>query len=285
MNKMYHVFNEGDNVLFRDNSDYIFFNNKFASSCYTYQLLPLAETTMSTHFHSLIEVADETVIEKFILKLKKAYSMYYAAKYGFTVGSSIKISKLEISGRESIMNELLYVMKNPVHHYVCAYPLEYPYSTAPYMFMEKLIPHHFAEIIKTNFMKFGELSTRQKRQLVGTDVIPDSWLIFNGCMIMPSSYLNLNKAKAFWNNNVKSFMFDMNRTSCDANRETISADVLDLRTSGMTDMEVCGIIDKFCSGTAAKSFHFFESHDRSHILNVLTQKALPPEQIRRCLWV
>jgi len=59
MNKMYHVFSEGENVLFRENSDYIFFNNKFAFSIYTYQLQALAETTMSTHFHSIVETADE----------------------------------------------------------------------------------------------------------------------------------------------------------------------------------------------------------------------------------
>ena len=59
MNKMYHVFSEGENVLFRENSDYIFFNNKFAVSIYTYQLQALAETTMSTHFHSIVETAYE----------------------------------------------------------------------------------------------------------------------------------------------------------------------------------------------------------------------------------
>lgn len=62
MNKMYHVFSEGDNVLFRDDSDYTFFNNRFAVYCYKYRIQPLAETTMSTHIHSFLETPDEESI-------------------------------------------------------------------------------------------------------------------------------------------------------------------------------------------------------------------------------
>ena len=113
-------------MLFRENSDYIFFNNRFAVSIYTYQLQALAETTMSTHFHSIVEAVDEKAVDALILKLHKAYALYYSAKYGYSIGDSFKISKLEISGMESIMNELRYVMKNQVHHYVTTYPLAYP---------------------------------------------------------------------------------------------------------------------------------------------------------------
>lgn len=128
MNKMFHVFSEGENVLFREDSDYIFFNNRFASSSYSLQLHPLAETTMSTHFHSLIETADQSVIDELFGKLRKSYSLYYAFKYGYSLENGFRIAKVEIDGRESITNELLYIMKNPIHHYVTSYPFEYPIS-------------------------------------------------------------------------------------------------------------------------------------------------------------
>ena len=94
MNKMYHVFSEGENVLFRENGDYVFFNNKFASSTFMYQLQVLAETTMSTHFHSIVESADEKTVDDSIFKLRKAYSLYYSAKYGFPLEILSKYPKL-----------------------------------------------------------------------------------------------------------------------------------------------------------------------------------------------
>ncbi len=285
MNKMYHVFSEGENVLFRENSDYIFFNNKFASSTYTYQLQDLAETTMSTHFHSLVESADEKAVDDVIFKLRKAYALYYSSKYGYSIGDSFKISKLEISGRESILKELIYIMKNPVHHYVTAYPLAYPFSSVAYIFIDSLIPPIFIDALNTRTSKICELSFRQKKRLVGLDNVPDNWLVLDNNMILPSSYINTVRVRAFWNNNVKSFMFDINKNLTDARKEIITADNLDIRTSGLSDIDVCRIIDDFSAQANRQSFHFLNTHERNSIVRILKQKAVIEEQIRRCLWL
>jgi hypothetical protein len=285
MNKMYHVFSEGENVLFRENSDYIFFNNKFASSTYTYQLQDLAETTMSSHFHSLVETADEKAVDDVIFKLRKAYSLYYASKYGYSIGDSFKISKLEISGRESIMKELIYIMKNPVHHYVTAYPLAYPFSSVSYIFIDSLIPPVFIDALNAQTSKICELSFRQKKRLIGLDIVPDNWLVLDNNMILPSSYINTVRVRAFWNNNVKSFMFDINKNLTDARKEIISADNLDIRTSGLSDIDVCRIIDDYSAQAGCQSFHFLSNNERNSIVRILKQKAVIEEQIRRCLWL
>jgi len=285
MNKMYHVFSEGENVLFRENSDYIFFNNKFAVSIYTYQLQALAETTMSTHFHSIVEAVDEKAVDDLILKLHKAYALYYSAKYGHSIGDSFKISKLEISGMESIMNELRYVMKNQVHHYVTTYPLAYPYSSVSYLFIDSLMPPVFIDALNARTTKICELSLRQKKRLVGLDEVPDNWLVLDNKMILPSSYINTVRVRNFWKNNVKSFMFDINKNQVDARKEIIQADNLDIRIAGYSDIDVCRIIDDFSAQAGRKSFHFLDNHERNSIVRILKQKAVNDVQIRRCLWL
>ena len=285
MNKMYHVFSEGENVLFRENGDYVFFNNKFASSIYTFQLQALAETTMSTHFHSMVETADEKVVDDLILKLRKAYSLYYSAKYGYPIGDFFKVSKLVISGRESVLNELRYIMKNQVHHYVASYPLAYPYSSVSYVFIDSLMPPVFIDALNARTSKIAELNYRQKRRMVGLDEVPDNWLVLDNNMILPSSYINTARVRTFWNNNVKSFMFDINKNQTDARKEIIQADNLDIRIAGYSDIDVCRIIDDFSAQAGRKSFHFLNNHERNSIVRILKQKTVNEEQIRRCLWL
>ncbi len=285
MNKMYHVFSEGDKVLFRENGDYIFFNNKFASSTFMYQLQVLAETTMSTHFHSIVESADEKAVDDSIFKLRKAYSLYYSAKYGFSIGDTLKVSKIEVSGRESVLNELRYVMKNQVHHYVTTYPFAYPYSSVFYVFMDQLVPPVFIEILNEQTSKFCELNYRQKRHIAGVDKVPDNWMVLDNKMILPSSYINITRIRAFWGNNVKSFMFDINKNLTDTRKEIIMADNLDIRVAGYTDIEVCGFIDDFSAQCGRKSFHFLKTDERKLMIRNLKQKTVNEEQIRRCLWL
>jgi hypothetical protein len=285
MNKMYHVYSEGDNVLFRGDSDYTFFNNKFASSTFLYRLSPLAETTMSTHYHSLLEPADESAILDFKKKIKKSYSLYYENKYGKTLEDEFKIESLEIVGIDSIIQELIYIMKNPVHHYVTSYPFEYPYSSAPFLFMDRLMPPQIIESFMSRTVAFKDVSTRKRKQIVGRDTIPDNWRVTESGLILPSSYINQQRARAFWNNNVKSFMFDINKNQTDAKKETIQADILDLRTSGKNDIEVCKIVDDFATQAGKQSFHLLEPKELTAVIRSLKMKGISKNQIARCLWL
>ena len=285
MNRLFHLFSKEENVLFRSDSDYIFFSNKFASSCHACQISPLAETTMSTHFHSVVEACDEMAVKELAAKIKTAYSHHYSAEYGFALGKALAISHLELSGRESAMNELLYVMKNPVHHYVVSDVLAYPYSSAFYLFMDKLMPAYFIETMLNRTRSAGQLAFHSKKEIVGRDDIPDSWLIMDNGMILPTSYLSISRARAFWNNSVKSFLYDLNRNQTDARKEVIQADVLDIRSSGMSDIEVCRVIDGFVAEVQRRSFHFLKAEESSRLQRVLAMRAVPKEQVRRCLWL
>lgn len=285
MNKMYHVFSEGDNVLFRENDDYIFFNNKLASANYSCHLQMMAESIMSTHFHSLLETPDEESVNQFILKLRKSYSPYYSNKYGYSIGNCLKISKSEIIGRESIMRELCYILKNPVHHYVALYPLSYPYSSASYMFMESYLNIDFRKTIDKGSSNVSDLGEKQKRHLIGKEPVPGNWQMNENGMILPSSYINIKRARAFWNNNIKQFMYDMNKGQTDARKELIDRDILDIRSSGISDIDMCKIINDYSKECGRKSFHHLEASEKNALLRILHQKTNNENQIRRCMWL
>jgi len=174
-------------------------------------------------------------------------------------------------------------MKNQVHHYVTTYPFAYPYSSVFYVFMDQLVPPVFIEILNEQTSKFCELNYRQKRHIAGVDKVPDNWMVLDNKMILPSSYINITRVRAFWGNNVKSFMFDINKNQTDARKEIIMADNLDIRVAGYTDIEVCGIIDDFSAQCGRNSFHFLETDERKLIIRNLKQKTVNEEQIRRCL--
>ena len=289
---MYHIFIEGENVLFRNDSDYIFFNNRFATSSYALITNPLAETTMSTHFHSLIEVADGTVADELIHRLRKTYNLHYTLNYGRPSGGPDvagnvigKIHKVEISDRESALHEILYILKNPVHHYVTSCPLGYSYSSAQYVFADSMVSPLIRKELQKSITVFRDLQYRQKYRTAGSDQVPDDWEVLDNGMILPSSYINMKRVRAFWNNNVKSFIYDINRNQTDAKNEIIDTDILDLRSSCLTDIEVCNIIDGFAARNGKKSFHYLNDNERQNIILTLRMKHVPEEQIRRCLWL
>ncbi len=95
--------------------------------------------------------------------------------------------------------------------------------------------------------------------------------------------INTVRVRNFWKNNVKSFMFDINKNQVDARKEIIQADNLDIRIAGYSDIDVCRIIDDFSAQAGRKSFHFLDNHERNFIIRILKQKAVNDEQICRCL--
>lgn len=68
------------------------------------------------------------------------------------------------------------------------------------------------------------LKLRKAYSLYYLDKGPDNRLVLDNNMIIPSSYINSARIRAFWNNNLKSFMFDINKNQTDASKEIISAD-------------------------------------------------------------
>ena len=80
-------------------------------------------------------------------------------------------------------------------------------------------------------------------------------------------------------------MFDMLKNTRDAMRNRIDFFQLEVRSGGLSDIEVCAIIDGYASKLGLHSFHFFDSVQLSHIKSHLETLRCPPRQVAKCLWL
>lgn len=280
----YHAFNKGENVIFRDVDDFITFNNKLAIAAYHANIGILAFAIMSTHFHAIIEAIDESAIDKFLELLSKVYSIHYGRKYGPASKKLFRMSTVVVEP-SSLETEMLYVLKNPVHHYVDYTPLSYEFCSAAYMFMDELLPKSRLDAIESGFRKVKDLGVRQYRTIIGREHVPEDWQVDNDGMILPGCFIRLSKAKAIWSGNVKTFLYAILKTQTDVNKEVIKDDILELRTNGFSDMYVCRIADGFITDRRLRSIHQLSEPLRDEIWKILEKRGIQPDQARRVLWL
>lgn len=280
----YHVFNKGENVIFRDNDDFITFNNKIAIASHHADIGILAFAIMSTHFHAIIEAIDETAVDEFLESLSKVYSICYGRKYGAAGKKLFKTSTVAVEPT-SLETEMLYVMKNPVHNYVDYTPLSYEFSSAAHLFMNELLPASRLNRIESGYRKVKDLGGRQYRSIIGREAVPEGWMVDGEGMILPGCFMNVSKAKAVWSGNVKAFLYAILKTQTDANKEVIKDDILELRTNGFSDMYVCQLVDAIIADKGLRSIHELSEPQHEEIWRILEKRGIQPDQARRVLWL
>ncbi|MBP9986302.1 MAG: transposase [Bacteroidales bacterium] len=281
----YHIRNIGNFVLFRDKADRIFFNNKFAAICYNYGIEVLALCILSTHFHAVVCGENENIIKELEHILKVAYGMHYRHKYSHTVGNKFKTRHTLISGREIITDKLIYVMANPVHHYITESPFTYQFSSANYIFTQDYLPINFRRALTAHLTPFGNLPLSRQRQLVSKDRVPSGWLVDPDGFISPNSFINVPKSRAYFNGSYKRFKFLIETSVRDKNQETIDENKQAVLCDGMDDDAVCRLIDTYTTSFSKKSFHHFSEKEVQIVLVGMKKRGIPYEQCRRCLWL
>ena len=279
----YHVFNKGENVIFRDNDDFITFNNKLAIVSHQANIGILAFAIMSTHFHAIIDAIDKSAVDEFLESISKVYSICYGRKYGSAGKKLFKMFTVAVEPT-SLETEMLYVMKNPVHHYVDYTPLSYEFSSAAHLFMTELLPASRYNLIEGQYRKVKDLGTRQYRSMIGREAVPEGWMVDGNGMILPGCFMNVSKAKAVWSGNVKAFLYAILKTQTDANKEVIKDDILELRTNGFSDMYVCQIVDAIIADKGLRSIHELSEPQRDEIWRILKKRGIQPDQAIRVLW-
>ena len=285
MDAMFHIYSKGENVLFRNNSDYIYFHNKFAIASARLKLKVLAFTTMSTHFHTIVEAADADDIAYFQSKLKKVYGIYYNHKYKYSLGNNFKISNNTIEDFNELKTKALYVLRNPTHHYVSRLPLKYKYCSAYSLFADEITSEFLMQQNNSLYKIPADLKYRERRAIFGRDLVPNKCMINTNGMITFDSFVKTKRARALWDGNVKKFLYDMNSSVTDATASLIDWDTLDLRTSSMSDIDVCQMIDLYSKSIGVDSFHYLDNEHKENLVENLKKRMVLPNQIARCLWL
>lgn len=284
MKNYVHICNKGNNVIFREKQDYVYFINKFAIAMTSHKIRVLAITVMATHFHTIVIESDNKNLDDVIAQIKKSYAIYYNHKYGESLNNAIQTSFRTFQGNQNIENEMLYVLRNPMHHYVTSSPFSYPFSSASCLYKDCLITGDFEKWGETRYRPVKELSYKEYRRLFGCDKAPDNFQIDPNGMITFESFVNQSIAKSFWNG-YKNYFWSMLSTIKDTTSQVIDQDCLDTRTDAMSDIDVCHIIDNQACVWELKSFHFFNQEQLDYVINLLKRRNVNQQQIERCLWI
>lgn len=285
MNNIYHAFSKGGAIICRAESDFISMNNTVAVTCCSSGVTVLAISIMSNHVHLLLEAVEDDLIKKALSLICKNYSLRYISKYKSELSGKIKFTVKKLANAISVYDEMLYVIKNPVHHCVSSTVFDYRFSSGAYIFAKELSYCIAGKRWGLLFRQCGQLDVRARRMLSRSQNVPENWLIDPEGMILPYSYIPLSRVRGIWRNNLKNFLYDMNKGTKEQDFEVIKEDLQDLSWVGLDDIQVCSIIDNYAKEMNLKSFHFFSDEDKKNIVNVLTRRNVGNAQIARCMWL
>lgn len=137
MMKTWHIsFSAGDEVLCRDEDDFNYLFNCIALAIAKNDATLLADSEMSTHFHKCI-------------RAESPLAVFHDARYAYSRRFNRKYSRkgrfgeprpyvIELEGRYHVMSAMLYVLRNALHHGVCATPFGYPHNSSRCVFRKEL---------------------------------------------------------------------------------------------------------------------------------------------------
>lgn len=305
MKKLLHLcFTSKEEVLCRCARDYEIMISRIGQAAFHNNTEILAYAVMSNHVHLVVQTADPS---RFIKTVRSSYnqSFNYIYRRKGPLGER-GVFKLELVGRQHIIDALTYVLQNPVHHKVTENPFDYPYSS---------MNLYYRNSQADNFQRVD--STPLSHRLVQRNVsLPDKVRYGESGIILPSSFLELQMVEnlygtynAFqflshrknyyeWAESQRKENKDAPKVNLHAIEPLMDNDTVNYIESSsyrwskgkmMTDMELCSIIDNdLIHRYNKKSYTELTTSERNRIASKLLDKykfKVSEEQVRRCLGV
>lgn len=137
MKKTFHLcLSSDDEVIFRDEEDYIRGFNCFALALYKTDSTGLVESFMSTHAHLLIQTSDSN---RFMGAFRMPYTKYFNRKYGRSgrLGEPVHFS-MEIDGLHHHLAAMSYILRNGLHHGLVPIAYGYPHCSINAIFQKEM---------------------------------------------------------------------------------------------------------------------------------------------------
>ena len=146
MKKTYHLcLSAGEEAMFRDTEDYHRGFNCFALALYKTNSTGLAEASMTTHTHQIVQTEHP---DEFMYHARKSYCQYFNHKYQRRgqLGEDTHFS-MEIVGYHHLIAAISYVLRNALHHGVAPIPYSYPHCSANAIFRREMGKFHDEELL------------------------------------------------------------------------------------------------------------------------------------------
>ena len=297
MKKTFHLCLSGKNeVLFRRDSDFIRAVNCLYFAGLKTSTTILAYVFMSNHVHICVRTESA---RKFMKAFMYPYNRYFNNKYHRKgkLGED-KFYELEIEGLHHLLTAIAYILRNPLHHAVCATPFGYRYSSISALF-------------KNEMGRFDSTALMPKRSqhkfLPDGAKLPDGILMDCNGMILPECIVDVADIQHQFST-PRTFLYYMNRLSGETWEKEqlqdnnsrppitlsdieICAPHMDIKSllanehgranyHRLSDTEICVLID---TSTKERTIYDLTSQELERLASHIQQKyKIPKEQLIRC---
>ena len=292
-------------ILVRNREDLRSIVNLLALCSYANGVEIWVDAVMSTHIH-IILFGEASDIKAFDQNLKMRITKYHRGRYH---GHGPLFDKgdfsLVLDGPAHILAATSYVLRNGLHHGICATPFGYEGCSVNSLFRKELGKPLHDKLI-TNRKDISSFLPRRA-------VFPDSFVMDSSGMFLRESFEELKRVELYYKT-PRSFLYQMNRLSSEEWENEQRQDGVTLapvtlwqmepnpnerimsswlanekgfgyRQDRLTDMAVCGIIDNdFLPGIKVRSVYELSASQQYNIANELLRNYhLPKDQVCRCL--
>lgn len=261
MRKTYHCcVTSHDEVMFRDEEDFVRGFNCYASAVLETESRHLADGFMTSHTHFGLQTDRYSEV---IGKYRYSYSRYFNAKYGRRGRLGLKdYLHLELDGLYHIQSCLSYIMRQGLHHGITSTPFGYQHCSVNVIFQKEL-----GKCATTQLLP----ESRRYKYLPSHVVIPPAYRMDRSGLLLREDIVDVKYVEEIYLS-PRNFLYQMNRVSDDRweqeQREEKSSspvitleliegagspdDVRKMRFNEqgradkrrMTDLELCSLIDK-----------------------------------------
>ena len=302
MKKSYHLcISSDDEVMFRDEEDYIRGFNMFALALYKTGSTGLVESIMSTHAHSLVQTHNPN---QFMGAFRMPYTKYFNRKYyrSGKLGEPVHFT-LEIQGLYHHLAAMSYILRNALHHGLVPIPFAYPHCSVNAIFQREMGKRPDENLLP---------STAFYRHVGRNAEWPDTYKMNSSGLFLRESVLDIPQVENMFVT-PRNFDFYMNRRTSEEwvkeqtkdrnDREPITLELIESHSgltsisdmmaneSGrsdyrrMSDLAVCAEIDSSVVSEFRKpSVYLLTIDEKIKIADYLRKKYyLGKAQIERCL--
>ena len=304
MRNLYHLCVASHNeVLFRDESDFIAFTNLMALAVFKTNEELLADALMSTHYHLAVMSHDPA---PFIARLRHSYGRYFNYKYKREGRLGPKgFFQTGIIGAKHRNAALSYILRNGLHHAQSATPFGYRHCTVNCVFNKEMGRPPVRHTITSR----SEIASYLPRH----SEFPDHFVMNEDGMFLRESFMEIPQLELLFVT-PRGFLYQMNRISDEiwqkeqmednSNEPPITLGTIEhpfdkqsvssmlecekgfrYNPSALNDVEVCNIIDRQLIKRFGKSsVYALSDAQKLKVAQVLRNDLrLPQHQISRCL--
>lgn len=188
-----------DEVMCRDENDYIRAFNSFALALDKTESKSLADAQMSNHRHYIVNTSEP---ERLMRLSRVSYTKHFNSKYKRKGALGAQdFFTLEIEGLHHLIAAISYVNRNSLHHGVTATPFGYPFSSANSIFTKDLGRHEDIELLpKKSFHNFTGRNTK----------IPEGFVMDKNGMILRQNIMDIKQVELIYVT-AKGYLYYMNR--------------------------------------------------------------------------